>query len=161
MNLNLHLNNDNRNYYILGGIILVMVIIFTLRRCNRVQPVPPLRIETKVRDSIRTVVIVKDSIRTKYVHHWHTIRYDSLIPCEVKLAIADTVILIDSSEIASLKQLIGQDSIIISKLYDNIRKDTIVIRKLNKSLKRQKFITKIAFGAGAILGSIGTYKLTK
>lgn len=154
-------NNDNRNYYLLGGIILTMVILFTVSKCNRGQSVPQFHIETKVRDSIRTVIEYKDSIRTKYIHHWHTIRYDSLIPCETLVLFCDTIIRIDSSEIASLKAELVQDSIIEAQLYENIRKDTTVIRKLNKSLKRQKFITKVAFATGVIAGSVGTYKLTK
>ena len=156
----INLNNDNRNYYLLGGIILAMVIIFTLRRCNRPIPVPQLRIETKVRDSIRTVVEYKDSIRIKYVHKWHTIRHDSLIPCETLVLFCDTIIRIDSSLIASLKAELVHDSIVEAQLYENIRKDTVIIRKLNSRIKNQKLITKVAFITGLASGGLLGYKLT-
>ena len=115
--------------------------------------IPP---ELVKRDSFRTIVKYRDSIRIQHVHHWNKIKLIDTLPCDtfVKLVISkcDTVIKYDSLTIVSLNDLVKQDSVVIGKLLEGKKEDSLSIVKLNKKLKRQKLLTKIGFGTGIILG---------
>jgi len=113
-------------------IIAILCVILAIQTCNTNPPTSP--IETKqLKQSIATnkakaanlkpIIIIKDSIRTKYVTRWKEVRHDSLIPCPEKLAIADSLISKDSVLISDLKELSKIDSAIIGdqdKLINNI-----------------------------------------
>lgn len=150
----------NNKYFRAGLVVIILLMMaLALKFCNKPIPYKPVEIkqEVKTRDSIIKVVEYKDSIRTVYVTKWRKIKVnpDSL-PCDTFvheiIAVCDTFIMIDSSEIVSLKGVIRQDSIIQAKQSDKISSDSLTISKLNKRLKRQKTVTKLAFGAGAVLG---------
>jgi hypothetical protein len=109
--------------------------------------------QLKQKQIVKTVVIIKDSIVTKYLTKYKTIRHDSLIPCETKLVICDTLIQADSSLIFSLKQELFIDSIILGNYATLASRDSSTIAKLDKKLKRAKKINRIL--SIVTIGAIG------
>lgn len=155
MTLNLNLK-DPIFWCILAAIICVIV---ALSHCSHTPVTIPVDLkkseivkEKHVADSIREVIVYKDRIRVNDVHHYHAVRYDSLIPCPDKLAIADTVIFIDSSEISSLKASLFVKGLIIANQDTVIRNDSIAYRKLAKKLRWQKFKTKVSLALAGVVG---------
>jgi len=150
----------NTTKYLL--LIFAAIALFFLGWCSKPNP-STSPVETKeLKQSIATnkakseklkpIIIIKDSIRTKYVTKWKEVRHDSLIPCPEKLAVADTVIYQDSSLIYSLKLLCKIDSNIIAEQSKVISADSITIKGLKKEVRKQKiqkwlaFIGAVAFG---------------
>lgn len=141
------------------GIILIAVsftvgaLLFS--KCDDKQAKPNTIIQKQLieRQRIDTVIIRKDSIRTKYVTRYRTIRHDSIIPCEIKLALCDTVIRVDSSLIASLKQEIKLDSAILQNYATITKQDSVIIAKLERKLRRSKKLNRVLFVL--TLGAIG------
>lgn len=148
----------------LSIIAVLMGTALILKQCNKPIPYVPLNIknETRIKDSFRVVIKIHDSTRLHHLNKWRTIVRDST-PCytEIRTVIAqcDTVIKYDSIEIVALKGLVNIDSVIIGKLSDKVLSDSLTIKKLNKRLKRQKLITKFAFGLGATIGAAGGYNV--
>jgi hypothetical protein len=89
-------------------------------------------------DSVRTIIVYRDSIRTKIITKWKEVRHDSLIPCETKLLVCDTVIKVDSTLISELKEGRRIDSAIIYNQDLVIRADSFAFCELRKDLKREK-----------------------
>ena len=146
----------NIPYFIAG----VLIMLFYFKLCNKPLPPPqPDKLKKTIdttkakRAALDSVIIIKESIRTVHVHHWHTTRHDSLIPCETKLSIADTVIMADSSLIFSLKQELFLDSIILGNYSKLASRDSSTIAKLDKKLKRAKKINRIL--SIVTIGAIG------
>lgn len=116
----------NRKYYLPFIIVVAVILAFISGRGCEPEPQNPNRIDTlkiiqtKYKDTVR----IKEVIRNKVLVKWREVRHDSLIPCETKLLVCDTVIRIDSSLICSLK--------------DVIRVDSIMIVGLNKQVKRER-----------------------
>ena len=155
--------NQNRKYILIIFVLLCGYIFLLTNKCKREvvsSNIPPELIK---RDSFRTIVKYRDSIRIQHVHHWNKIKLIDTLPCDtfVKLVISkcDTVIKYDSLTIVSLNDLVKQDSVIIGKLLEGKKEDSLSIVKLNKKLKRQKLLTKLGFGTGIILGGALTYKI--
>lgn len=126
--------------------------------CNKETDKPDtikdtINTQLKQKDSVKTVVIIKDSIVTKYRTKYKTIRHDSLIPCPEKLEVADKVIEADSSLIFSLKQELFIDSIILGNYSKLASRDSSTIAKLDKKLKRAKKINRIL--SIVTIGAIG------
>lgn len=143
---------------IIGCIIVVGIIIFQLiPKCSTdvIEPLDDSIKDTiaaqKIRkDSIHEKVVYKDSVRTVHHHHWHIARHDSLIPCDQKLAIADTLIQIDSSLIAELKAELFVADLIIVNQDTLIKKDSVRIASLNRKVRKLKRQRNIAAGVGAL-----------
>jgi len=147
-------------------IIAGAVIFFLGRGCKNPDPHHTPLVENLKKsiaankakaEKLKPIIIIKDSIRTKYVTKWKEVRHDSLIPCPEKLAIADTVIYRDSSLISSLKLLCRIDSSIIADQSKVIVSDSITInglKKVNKKLTRQNRFWKVvaAIEAAVIAG---------
>lgn len=143
--------------YLPYAVILVLLIIL-FRNCGKTEPIidiSPIKKEIikdkKIKDSIHEKVIYKDSIRTKIVAKWKVIRKDSLIPCETKLLVCDTLLMADSSLIQSLKAELVVSDLIIHNQSEVIKTDSIALKKADRKLRRQKILTK----AVAVLGVIG------
>lgn len=152
-------NNLNPRPYILTIFVLMCVCILLLtNKCKReVVSSNNITPELIKRDSFRTIIKYRDSIRLKTVIKWKKIRLNpDTLPCDtfVKLVISqcDTVIKYDSLQIVSLNDLVKQDSVIIGKLLDGKTEDSLSIVKLNKKLKRQKVLTKVGFISGIFIG---------
>lgn len=158
-------NYSNKKALVLFLIIVLLILIgLGLKECQKPIPYTPINIkeELNIRDSFRIVTRFHDSTRLHHVTNWHNrTRITDSMPCYTEVryvtALCDTVIKYDSLLIQSLKGTVWIDSVIIDKCIERIAQDSVTIVKLNKKLKRQKLITKFAFGIGAILGSIGGY----
>jgi len=149
--------------FIIAVLIAIIAFLLALRSCESSPSTLP--VETKeLKQSIATnkakaerlkpIIIIKDSIRTKYVTKWKEVRHDSLIPCPEKLAIADTVIYQDSSLIYSLKLLCKIDSNIIADQSKVIVSDSITIKGLKKEVRKQKIQKWLAvIGMGALIAT--------
>lgn len=150
--------NDNRGFWALVLLILSIVLLVLLRRCDPKQPAPINIPEYRIKDSFRVVIKYHDSTRLHHLNKWRTITHiNDSTPCytEVRTVIAycDTVIKYDSILISSLKDQANNDSVIIFKQGLMIRADSIHIAKLNKKVKRNR---RIALGLGAVLaGAVG------
>lgn len=147
------------------ALILLIVLICLIPKCQNEpkQSINDFKPLIQKRDSIIKIVEYKDSIRTVYVTKWRKIKLNpDTLPCDSFvheiISVCDTLILKDSSEIASLKDVIKQDSVIQAKYQAQILADSIVIATVNKKLKRQKFFTKAAFVGGLITGGAVMFK---
>lgn len=132
--------------FIVIGILLFILLL------NYCQPAPikyEIRINTDslkreirkdlVQREVKVIEAVKtDSVRIKYITRWKEIRHDSVIPCQEKLKACDTIIKIDSTEIAQLKEVIKIDSNIIFNQQKVIHQDSVQITGLKKEVKKQK-----------------------
>lgn len=152
------INNNPRPYILTIFVLMCICILLLTNKCKR-QVVSSNNVTPELikRDSFRTIIKYRDSIRIKHVHHWHEVKNnpDSL-PCDtfVKILISkcDTVIKYDSLQIVSLNDLVKQDSVIIGKLLEGKTEDSLSIVKLNRKLKRQKVLTKVGFITGVLAG---------
>jgi hypothetical protein len=148
-----------KKYYLPFFLAIAIIICFIPKTCER-QTLPSnvtkdtINHVKKQADSNKVVVVYKDSIRTRYVTKWKEIRHDSLIPCETKLVHCDTLLLIDSSLIYSLKQAVFLDSIIIGNYQKLSSQDSTKIASLEKDNKRlkkwNKFWRNTSLGQAAI-----------
>ena len=132
-------------------IVLGLIISDMFKSCSKsehVADISPIkdRIKSDIirKDSVKEVIVYRDSIRTKYITKWRTIRHDSLIPCEDKLAKCDTILYVDSLLISSLKHEIKLSDTIIHNYQKVVYNDSIVIIGLNRSIKKQRNKTKLA-----------------
>lgn len=114
------------------------------------------------KDSIRERIVYKDRIKTEYVVKWRSFKgkVDS-IPCPDALnqaiILTDSIIVIDSSLVASLKSELFIDSLIIKNQDSLIVQDSVKIVSLKKEIKKhkrqKKFITLVGL-TGWILAAI-------
>ena len=151
------INNNPRPYILTIFVLMCICILLLTNKCKR-QVVSSNNVTPELikRDSFRTIVKYRDSVRIQHVHHWNKIKLIDTLPCDtfVKLVISkcDTVIKYDSLQIVSLNDLVKQDSVIIGKLLEGKKEDSLSIVKLNKKLKRQKVLTKLGFITGILAG---------
>jgi hypothetical protein len=147
--------------FIVFGLIVIWLTAL-VHKCEH-KPKPKTHVNFAIRDSIIKVVEYRDSIRTQTITKWRTVKVkpDS-IPCDTFLQtviqFCDTIISVDSAQIASLKGLVKQDSIIITGLVKRVNEDSIELVSMSKKLKRQKLYTKLSFGAGVIVGGALMYR---
>ena len=147
--------NPRINIFLLS-VITALVILLACKSCEHT---PVIDYNKDFRDSINVLknklkvgkdsIIYRDSVRTKVVTRWKTIRHDSLIPCETKLLVCDTVILADSALISVLKADIEVSKYLFNQYEEKINQDSITIQKLTKKVKNRKAI----FWTGFILGA--------
>lgn len=156
----------SNKYFRAGLIVLLVLLIVGLKFCNTPVIYTPVSVkeEMKTRDSIIKIVEYKDSIRTIYVTKWRKAKVNpESLPCDTFvheiIAICDTLIKADSSQISSLNGVIKQDSVIARRLSDKVLEDSVTIGKLNRKLRRQKLITKAAFVTGFGLGAFAGFKI--
>lgn len=145
--------NPRINIFLLS-VITALVILLACKSCD--SDIPD---HTDFRDSINLLkaklkvhkdsIIYRDSVRTKIVTRWKTIRHDSLIPCETKILVCDTLILADSALISQLKADIEVSKYLFSRYEEKIEQDSITIQKLNKKVKNRKLIFWTGFVIGA------------
>jgi hypothetical protein len=92
------------------------------------------------RDSLRKITGKKDSVRTIYVTKWKQLkgRIDS-IPCDSAIVLVvnmcDTIIMQDSSQITTLKDVIKLDSNIIANYEKVVHSDSLYIEQLKKDVE--------------------------
>lgn len=147
-------------------ILLAICLMLLTRGCNKGVTYKPVTIETKRQDSFRTVIKWVDSTRITHLTKWHNMtRIVDSTKCYTEIVHiiqeCDTIIKIDSVEIASLKGLVRLDSNIQVILFKRIRSDSTLIVKLNKKVKRNRTIAKVAFITGLGLGGFVGFKVAK
>ena len=115
------------------------------------------------RDSLLKITGKKDSVRTIYVTKWKQLkgRIDS-IPCDSAIVLAvnmcDTIIMHDSSQIATLKDVIKLDSNIIANYEKVVKNDSLHIESLKKYVKKQRKHKKAALIVAAVFGGLAILK---
>ena len=145
--------NFRLNIFLLS-VITALFMFILLRECgHKTIEVSPQKQAIKALklsiDSVKKVVVYRNTQQIKIVNRWRDVRHDSLIPCEQLLVLCDTLVTADSSLISEQKVLLGlQDSVI--KIQDLvIKSDSATIIKLNKKIKNRRLI----FWTGFVLGA--------
>lgn len=118
--------------------------------------------EIKSRDSAKKEVVKTDSARVKTKKKWDAIKSNpGKLPCDSQLVkvvhICDTLITVDSTEIAQLKAVILKDSLIISDYQNIIKSDSAQIQGLKKEVRKERFWKKffqVITGAALIFGVV-------
>lgn len=158
----------NIKYYIpfiLVSIILIIVLFW--KGCKEPEPLysKPRTVEkikivkwNKQEDSTKTQVKKQDSVRVKYIVKWRELKADTVYKeCQELIVTCDTLIKVDSTEIASLKHVVSiSDSIIKDQklMLHNDSLDIFCLKKQIKKHRRQKALLAtglIVVGAGAVL----------
>jgi RNase adaptor protein for sRNA GlmZ degradation len=132
---------------ILTALVLIFAFLYFAKSCES-KPIQPIENIEQLKDSIRVLksqkqiskdsIVYKDSIRTKIVTRWKEVRHDSLIPCEEKLSICDTIIRADSSLIGELKANLAISDLIIFNQDLIIKSDSVTIAGLYKQVKKER-----------------------
>lgn len=158
---------DFVKYLIVGGVSMVAAF-FLFKDCSpqppdKYDPTDSLKVVIKgyikSQDSLKKLADRKDSIRIEYRTRWRersggvvasldSIPCDSLRPLVINLVNScDSVIAADSSQIATLNDIIKADSLIISNQFKVIALDSVNIVALNKEIKKHKRHKKWLIGA--------------
>ena len=115
------------------------------------------------RDSLLKITDKKDSVRTVYITRWKQLkgRIDS-IPCDSAIVLVvnmcDTIIMQDSSQITTLKDVIKLDSNIIANYELVVHNDSLYIEQLKKDVKKQRKHKKAALIVAAVFGGLAILK---
>jgi hypothetical protein len=113
----------------------------------------------KVNDSLLLVDKKHDTIRVEVVKRYRTIAHDTIYQiCEPIVKLCDSIILIDSSQISNLKQIVKNDSTIISNYKKVSNNDSLTIVGLNKEIKKHKRHKKLLAGGLALVSAIAIIK---
>lgn len=114
---------------------------------------------TKAQSKLKDTVIYKEKVVYKWLNKYKEVRHDSIIPCEEKLIICDTLIQADSSLIKSLKDVIVIDSSIISTQSIVIKTDSVTIKQQKKELRKQKILTITGYALSALVVVVSMFRL--
>ena len=106
-------------------------------------------------DSLKVLANKQEQIRETIVTRYKVLRDSVKLPCDTLLqlviASCDTIIVADSSQIANLKHIISNDSLIINDKDSIILSDSLQIVNLKKEVKKQKRHKRLA-AALAVIG---------
>lgn len=155
----------NLKYFYLVIIAILVIIIIFLRNCNpkKAEYTEPLKAEVAKlevkKDSVNKQIVKQDSVRVKTIIKWRYLKADTAwLPCELKLTevinTCDTIILIDSIEIASLKLVNLIDNDIIKDQKIMLKNDSIYQISLNKQIRKERRQKRLALLGLGIL-SVG------
>lgn len=113
-------------------------------------------------DSLKAIK-QKDSVRIEYVDRWRGLKHDTAyLPCDSLLPkivnLCDSIIYVDSSQIATMKNVIAMDDSIINNYKKVAYTDSITIIGLNKEVKKHKKQKKIFAGIAAVVAGIAILK---
>ena len=145
------------------GVLSAVICLLLFNKCGSPEPVKNDynhtvdSLKNKITDleaiqsELKDTVFYKEKIVYRWRDRYHETRHDSLIPCEEKLVICDTLIQADSSLIASQKAVIKIDSTIIGEQAKVIKIDSIEIKRLNKEVKKQKVIKVVTIITSAVV----------
>jgi len=110
-------------------------------------------------DSLLFAVKKKDTIRLGIVKYYRVLKTDTIFQvCEPIIKICDSIIVIDSSEIVDLKNVVKLDSGIIENYKKVSVIDSNTIVKLNKEVKKHKRHKRLLCGGLIGLGVIAILK---
>jgi len=96
--------------------------------------------QSRVKDSLLIAVKKKDTIRISIIKRYTTLKHDTIFEqvCAPIIKLCDSIILVDSSEIVDLKNVIKVDSVIISNYKKVAEVDSNKIVSLNKEVRKHK-----------------------
>jgi len=116
--------------------------------------------QTKIKDSLLLVAKKKDTIRVTLVRNYRTTITDTIIKqvCDPVIKLCDSIILVDSSEIVDLKNVIKVDSNIIANYKKVAETDSITIVSLTKEVKKHKRHKRWLVGGIISVGIIAALK---
>lgn len=137
------------HYKLISIFILIGIIIACIVKCepdkvvNEFEPTENdslilanhgLKIEN---DSIKKIAMVKDTVWMKGAIRWRDAKQQykaDSIPCDSLVLICDTLLMQDSSYIATLKDVIKLDSNIIANYETIVKNDSTEIEKYKKAI---------------------------
>jgi hypothetical protein len=149
--------------FIFGILTAALVVVIGIKSCDKPIYVPTKEVvkahvqEAKIKTELAKAIVLHDTI-LKWRIKYKKIRYDSLIPCEIKLITCDTIILKDSTLIAAQDSIIDHYSALVSDWKHIHSSDSTSIIGLNKEVKKQKRL-KVLYGVGSLLGGYLIFRL--
>jgi hypothetical protein len=154
-------------------VVLSLVIIWLcLNQCNAPKPVitadrikdslkKEVRKDLMAKDSVHKVVVYRDSIRTKVIWKYRSVKHLDL-PCDTMLEIifaeCDTIIKVDSTLISELRAELFIDDLIIDNQKTIIKSDSVAIAGLQKQVRKQKRRKKFFMAVALALGLVAVVK---
>ena len=148
-------------------IILILAWVLLAKGCKE----PEIRYERrfiekikivkweKDKDSTKFDVKKRDTVITKIVLRWRDRKADTVFkPCEELILICDSVIVVDSSQIASLKHLNELNDSIISQQKIMLYNDSIDANCFRKEIRRQKRQKALAITGLILVGGAAIVK---
>jgi len=158
------LNLSKQMVVLMVAILVVCLLIFD--KCNSKPEIVTyndtdslkqvIASQSRVKDSLLIAVKKKDTIRISIIKRYTTLKHDTVIKqvCAPIIKLCDSIILVDSSEIVDLKNVIKLDSGIIENYKKVAVIDSNTIVKLNKEVKKHKrhkrWLTGGLIGLGVI-----------
>jgi len=155
-------------------LLATIVCLLLFDKCNKkVEPTSSVEISDSIKQAIsaqyeaRIDSLIldkqKDSIRVQYVTKWRKLKQDTaFIPCDSILPkivnLCDSIILVDSSQIATLKNIVALDDSIISNYKKVTKNDSLLIVSQNKEIKKHKRHKKILIVTNVITAAFGILK---
>lgn len=137
-------------------IILIVIAFFLGRSCGQVDGQAHNRVNVdsivkSIRKQEKVIAVLEkksniqhDTIYKEH-HHYHVIRRDSLIPCETKLVVCDTILVHDSIHDTTQDLIIAKQDTVIKEWNLVHAQDSATIgglKKENKKLRRQMWFWK-------------------
>lgn len=145
---------------IIIALLAIVIVMLCFYKCGSTQVTidnsglkKAINNDKLTKDSIRERIVYKDRVKTEYVIKWRNFKgkVDS-IPCPEALneaiILTDSIIVVDSSLVASLKAELLIDSLIIKNQDSLIIQDSVKIAALNKEIKKHKRQKKFIILAG-------------
>lgn len=110
-------------------------------------------------DSLLLAVKKKDTIRVGIVKYYRVLKTDTIFQvCEPIIKVCDSIIVVDSSEIVDLKNVVRLDNGIIANYKKVAEIDSNTIVKLNKEVRKHKRHKHLLTGGLIGLGVIAILK---
>lgn len=148
--------------------IIILICIILFRECGKQPPVyhaPNIdSIINHVRTEEREIASLNKISTTQagviYIdrHHYHTVRHDSLIPCETKLMLCDTIIIHDSIHDVTQDLIIAKQDSVINDWHKIHSSDSCEVMGLKKEVNRQKWQKRGIITAWIVREGIGLIK---
>jgi len=161
--------------YRISVVILGLALIWLcLNQCNGTQPVPKTETENlrdslkaeifkgkSDKDSVKTLVLYRDSIRTRVIWRYRDGK-TLMLPCDTMLQIVwaecDTIIKVDSTLISELRAELFIDDLVIRNQDSLIYVDSVAISGLQKQVRKQKRRKKFFMAVALALGLVAVVK---
>ncbi len=142
------LNLSKQMVVLMVAILVVCLLIFD--KCNSKPEIVTyndtdslkqvIASQSRVKDSLLIAVKKKDTIRISIIKRYTTLKHDTIFEqvCAPIIKLCDSIILVDSSEIVDLKNVIKVDSVIVANYKKVAEVDSNKIVSLTKEVKKHK-----------------------
>lgn len=153
----------NRKYFLYFFIAVTFIIVFFLGRSCSGSPkivktnaeVKTVLKEERVIAKMKETAFIQHDTILKERHHYHTIRRDSLIPCETKLVICDTILVHDSIHDITQDLIIARQDIVIVEWHVIHSQDSTSILSLKKEVRKQKWQKRVIIALWVLREGVG------